>query len=46
MNYTGQIIGIAAIIVSFFIYIQPTRYRMVFLKLVTDFCGLHTIFRY
>ena len=37
MNYIGQLIGILAIIVSFFIYIQPTRYRMVFLKLVTDF---------
>ena len=35
MNYIGQLIGILAIIVSFFIYIQPTRYRMVFLKLVT-----------
>lgn len=37
MNYIGQLVGIAAIIVSLFIYIQPNRYRMVFLKLVTDF---------
>ena len=37
MNYIGQFIGILAIVVSFFIYIQPTRYRMVFLKLITDF---------
>lgn len=37
MNYTGQLIGIAAIAVSFFIYIQTKRYRMVMMKLITDF---------
>lgn len=37
MNYIGQFIGIIAIIVSFFIYIQKSRGKMVFLKLVTDF---------
>lgn len=40
MNYIGQIIGIFAIAVSTFIYIQPSRYRMVLLKLVTDFLWL------
>ena len=37
MIYIGQTIGVLAIIVSALIYIQPNRYRMVFLKLVTDF---------
>ena len=36
MNYIGQLIGVLAIGVSFLIYIQKSRYRMVFLKLVTD----------
>lgn len=40
MNYIGQLVGIAAIIVSLFIYIQPSRYRMVFLKLITDLLWL------
>lgn len=37
MNYIGQLIGIIAIGVSFLIYIQPSRFKMVLLKLVTDF---------
>ncbi len=42
MNYIGQSIGILAIIVSFFIYIQKSRGKMIFLKLVTDFLwGAH-----
>ena len=36
MNYSGQLIGIIAIGVSFLIYIQPSRFKMVLLKLVTD----------
>lgn len=42
MNYIGQFIGIIAIIVSFFIYIQKSRGKMIFLNLVTDFLwGAH-----
>ncbi len=37
MNYIGQLMGMAAIAVSFFIYIQTKRYRMVMMKLITDF---------
>lgn len=37
MNFIGQFVGMAAIAVSFFIYIQTKRYRMVLLKLITDF---------
>ena len=36
MNLTGQIIGIIAIAISFLIYIQNSRFKIVFLKLVTD----------
>lgn len=36
MNYIGQLVGIIAIGVSFLIYIQTSRYKMVLLKLVTD----------
>lgn len=37
MNYMGQLLGIAAMIISFFIYVQTSRCKMVMLKLVTDF---------
>lgn len=37
MNYIGQAIGILAIAVSFLIYQQKSRGRMVAVKLVTDF---------
>lgn len=37
MNFIGQFVGMVAIAVSFFIYIQTKRYRMVLLKLITDF---------
>lgn len=33
----GQIIGIAAILVSSVIYVQPKRKLVIFLKLITDF---------
>ncbi|MBQ8859584.1 MAG: YgjV family protein [Clostridia bacterium] len=36
MVLTGQILGGVAMLVSFFIYQQSSRLRMVFLKLVTD----------
>lgn len=36
MNYIGQLMGMAAIAVSFFIYIKTKRYRMVMMKLTTD----------
>lgn len=36
MNYIGQAIGIAAIVVSMLIYYQRSRARMVFFKLITD----------
>lgn len=36
MNYVGQLIGILAIGISALIYAQTSRFKMVFLKLVTD----------
>lgn len=36
MNYFGQLIGIFAVGMSFFIYLQKSRKRIVFLKLITD----------
>ena len=36
MDTIGQFLGVAAMLVSFFIYQQSSRGRMVFLKLVTD----------
>lgn len=37
MNYIGQAIGIVAIAVSFLIYQQKSRRKMVAVKLITDF---------